>query len=442
MKFAIAVHGTRGDVEPCAAVALELIRRGHEVRMAVPPNLVDFVKSAGITSTVPYGPDSGGRALSWGVKALALWSASHGDPEMRPDADHVLKWWRLFNPINTVAQLRAYLTDGWSEMSDTVVDLAHDADLILTGMTYQEVAANVAEFYLIPFAAMHYCPIRPSSETLPIRLPSAIARPIIAFSEWVYWRVFKPAEDAQRAALGLPQATQRSQRRIEKAGALEIQAYDKVFYPRLASEWGGNRPLIGSVTLRRPVASDADVLSWIDSGSPPVYFGLGSMPIGDPGAAVEMIEDVCAQLGERALVCVDVGQLERDLDGDRIKIVPAVNHAAIFPRCRAIVHHGGSGTTGASVRAGVPTVVLWMGADQPAWAARITSLGVGAGKRFSATREESLLALLRTVLTPQYSARAREVARLMTDPAVSVATAATLIENAAQAAQRRGNAAS
>ncbi len=44
MKFVLAVHGTRGDVEPCAAVGVELRRRGHAVHMAVPPNLIEFVE--------------------------------------------------------------------------------------------------------------------------------------------------------------------------------------------------------------------------------------------------------------------------------------------------------------------------------------------------------------------------------------------------------------
>ena len=61
MKFALAVHGTRGDVEPCAAVGLELLRRGHEVRIAVPPNLIGFVESAGLAA-VAYGPDIKGTA--------------------------------------------------------------------------------------------------------------------------------------------------------------------------------------------------------------------------------------------------------------------------------------------------------------------------------------------------------------------------------------------
>ncbi|MGO9286502.1 glycosyltransferase, partial [Mycobacterium sp.] len=37
MKFVLASYGSRGDIEPCAAVGRELLRRGHDVRMAVPP---------------------------------------------------------------------------------------------------------------------------------------------------------------------------------------------------------------------------------------------------------------------------------------------------------------------------------------------------------------------------------------------------------------------
>jgi UDP:flavonoid glycosyltransferase YjiC (YdhE family) len=58
MKFAVAVHGTRGDIEPCAAVGLELMRRGHDVRVAAPPNLVAFVETAGLAPAQAYGVDS------------------------------------------------------------------------------------------------------------------------------------------------------------------------------------------------------------------------------------------------------------------------------------------------------------------------------------------------------------------------------------------------
>ena len=57
MQIVVAAYGSRGDVEPCAAVALELLRRDHDVRMAVPPNLLGFIESAGLAG-VAYGPDS------------------------------------------------------------------------------------------------------------------------------------------------------------------------------------------------------------------------------------------------------------------------------------------------------------------------------------------------------------------------------------------------
>jgi len=57
MKFVLAFYGTRGDVEPGVAVGRELLRRGHNVRMAVPPDLVGFAESAGLLA-VAYGPDT------------------------------------------------------------------------------------------------------------------------------------------------------------------------------------------------------------------------------------------------------------------------------------------------------------------------------------------------------------------------------------------------
>ena len=60
MKFVVAGYSGRGDVEPCAAVGQALLRRGHHVRMAVPPNMLGFIESAGLAG-VAYGPDSRAR---------------------------------------------------------------------------------------------------------------------------------------------------------------------------------------------------------------------------------------------------------------------------------------------------------------------------------------------------------------------------------------------
>ncbi|MGV0838512.1 glycosyltransferase, partial [Mycolicibacterium thermoresistibile] len=121
-----------------------------------------------------------------------------------------------------------------------------------------------------------------------------------------------------------------------------------------------------------------------------------------------------------------------------VKVVGAVNYAAVFPACRAIVHHGGSGTTAASLRAGVPTLITWSSADQPYWGNQVKRLKVGASRQFSRTTGDSLVTDLRRILTPECAARARAVAARMTDPADSIDRAADLFEAAARVDPARG----
>ncbi|KAA0101258.1 glycosyltransferase [Mycolicibacterium sp. P1-18] len=409
MRFAVAVHGTRGDVEPCAAVARELVRRGHQVRIAVPPNLVDFVESAGLPEPAEYGVDS----------------------QKQLEADVFRDWWKLQNPLTVLRNSREYVTEGWAEMSETLATLAADADLILTGTTYQEVAANVAEACDVPLAALHYFPMRMNTRVLPVRLPGPVLHTGWSAVEWGHWHVLKAAEDAQRRALGLPEAHVRAVRRIVEGGTLELQAYDQQFFPGLQQEWGDRRPLIGSISLEMPTSGDDELADWIAAGTPPVYFGFGSMPVESPASAIAMITSVCAELGERALISTGVLDVDDVPHGEGVKLVGAVNHSKIFPACRAVVHHGGAGTTAASVRAGVPTVVLWVSADQPVWASQINRMKVGVAQRFSRTSARSLTKALRTALSPEYRERARVTAERMTTPAQSLAAAADLLEAAA-----------
>jgi vancomycin aglycone glucosyltransferase len=131
------------------------------------------------------------------------------------------------------------------------------------------------------------------------------------------------------------------------------------------------------------------------------------------------------------LICAGASELTDVPHFDQVKIVSAVNHAAVFPACRAVVHQGGAGTTAAGMRAGIPTLILWHPInDQRIWADAVTRLKVGSGRAFSASNLGSLVADLRSILDPQCITRAHEVADQMTKPAVSVASAADLLEEA------------
>jgi UDP:flavonoid glycosyltransferase YjiC (YdhE family) len=253
--------------------------------------------------------------------------------------------------------------------------------------------------------------------------------------EWLVWRGVRKVEGTQRRELGLPKATSPAPRRIAEGGSLEIQAYDEVCFPGLAAEWAkwdGQRPFVGTLTIESPTGADDEVASWIAEGTPPIFFGFGSIPVESPADTIAMIGAACAQVGERALVCAGWSDFSNVPHFEHVKVVGAVNYAAVFPACRALVHHGGAGTTAAGLRAGVPTLILWMADVQFMWGAAVKQLKMGTARRFSSTTEKSLVADLRTILAPEYLTRAREIATRMTRPAESVAAAADLVENFAR----------
>jgi UDP:flavonoid glycosyltransferase YjiC (YdhE family) len=409
MKFVLAAHGTRGDIEPCATVGLELLRRGHEVRMAVPPNLVGFVESAGL-SAVAYGPDTQ-------EQIVAVAEFTHNA-------------FKIQNPVNVLRAGRELFVEGWAEMSRTLTSLADGADLLVTGQTYHGVVANVAEYYDIPVAGLHHFPVRVNGQIgVPsIPSPKPVVRSTLKAGWWLYSRITKENEDAQRRELGLPRATAPAARRMADRGTLEIQAYDQAVFPGLAAEWNGRRPFVGALTLDLAAETDDQVASWIADGTPPIYFGFGSTPVQSPADTVAMITDACTELGERALIYSSDDGADAVPHSDRVKLVGQVNYTTILPTCRAAVHHGGAGTTAAGLRAGLPTFVLWDVADQFIWAAQVKRLKVGSARRLSSITRKSLVAALRKILAPECVARAREIAPRMTPPAVSVATAADLLE--------------
>jgi UDP:flavonoid glycosyltransferase YjiC (YdhE family) len=421
MRFVLASWGSRGDVEPNLAVGRELVRRGHDVCMAVPPDLVGFTEAAGV-SAVGFGPE----AQSILDAHREFWTCFFGHP------------WRIRNLVRSRLEIAAPLLQGWQDMSTTLRSLADGADLIFTGINFEDAAANIAEYYDIPLATLHYFPLRPNGQTLRF-LPQPLGRSAITAFWWVSWRGTKKPEDAQRLELGLPKATGSAPRRITERGSLEIQAYDEACFPGLAAEWAKshgpqpfNRPFVGTLTLELQTDADEEVASWIAAGTPPIFFGFGSIPVKSPADTIAMIAATCAQLGERALVGAAGTDYSNVPQFDHVKVVGTMNYASVFAACRAVVHHGGSGTTPIAMRAGVPQLILFWDLVHAVYGAAVKRLKVGTARRFSTATEKSLVADLRTILAPEYVARAREIATRMTEPAKSAAAAADLLENFAR----------
>jgi vancomycin aglycone glucosyltransferase len=388
MKIVVAAYGSRGDVEPGIAVGAELLRRGHDVRMAatVPPEMRAYAESAGLVS-IPYGRD---------------WQELLGDKDFTR---------MLQNPAGAIPQAVEYVAQVVAEKHTTLVSLTEDADLLVAGMTEQTPAANVAEYRHIPLAALHFFPSQILQPGSPQGTPTT------------------HSDRAQRQALGLPDEPPPGKR------PLEIQAYDELCMPALAAQWAaedGRRPFVGALTLQLPTDTDDEVASWIAAGSPPVYFGFGSTPMPAPADTIAVIGAASARAGVRALICMGANDFSGAPNEENVKVVREVNHAAVFPACRALAHHGGAGTTAAGLRAGTPTLILWNGLDQPMWAAAVEYLEAGFGRRFSDSTLDSLTADLHRILSPHYAAQADTVATQMSTPAESLTRAADLLEDAAR----------
>jgi UDP:flavonoid glycosyltransferase YjiC (YdhE family) len=389
MKFVLAAYGSRGDVEPCAVVGRELQRRGHDVRIAVPPNMVEVVESVGLDA-VAYGPDS--------------------HAQLNTATDFFVG--NMKNLYGALPEVVERVTEVWLAKGTALASLADGADLIVTGMNEQRLAANIAEYQHIPLVALHFFPSR-------IQPSGALNSMLVTLSE-----------QPLRRALGMPDVAEPT------PASLEIQAYDERCLPGPPDQWAEpGKPFVGALTLESPTDTDGAVLAWIAQGTAPIYFGLGSTPISPPAEIVGMVIAVCAQLNERLLICTGPNDLSEFDHFDHVKFVGAVNHAAVLPGCRAAVHHGGAGTTAAAMRAGVPSLVLWLWLDQPAWGAGLQQLKIGSAQRFSDVTQHSLAAQLRAILTPDYLTRARDIAAQMISPQESATRAADLVESAAQSAQ-------
>lgn len=417
MKFVLACYGMRGDVDPGVVVGRELLRRGHDVEIAVAPNLVGFAEAAGLNA-VGCGLDS--RVIA--ETQRKYWTCLSRSP------------WRLQELYRLGREVKEQTTRCWEEMAAALTSMADGADLMVAGPIFEQPVVTVAESRQIPLATLHFFPVRSHGRLMPF-LPAPVSRSGMLMNDWLTWRSMRKVEDVLRRERGLPNATASTPQRIVDGGALEIQAYDESCFPGLADEWAQwarRRPFVGALTMGSPTAADDEVLSWITEGTPPIYFGFGSISVGSAVDTIDMISSACAQLGERALIGAGGTDFSNVAHSDQVKVVAMMDYATVFPQCRAVVHHGGGGTTAAGLRGGVPQVICWTLPDQPLWGAVVKRLKVGTARRFSATTETTLVKDLRKVLAPRYRTRARATATQMTKPAESITATADLVEDFAR----------
>lgn len=425
MRIVLLTAGTRGDTQPMVVLGRELMGRGHDVVVGASPNTVDFIRAAGV-EVAPVGPDS----------QQVLES---------PDGQ---RWLASGNAKAFMAALSRIAHESWPSTSEEMIELCRGADVIVAGILAEDGAACLGEAMGVPVVALHTAPMRASSAQPGMMVTTkALPGPLNTLTgkmfERVWWRGYRSDIGALRSQLGLAPTRRTTPARMASAGALELQAYSPTLVPGIHGRVP-RRPVVGFLVpdeaMRVSLGEegiDAELDAWLDAGEPPIYLGFGSMPITDPAATLAMVRQVAADLGRRALVSAGWGRLaalgaEAPHSDDLRCESGNLDHVRLLPRCAAAVHHGGAGTIAASTRAGVPTVVCSLFADQPFFGSRIERLGVGAHVPFAQLDGAGLEAALRRALQPGAVEAARRLGEQLRAEPPTAPLAADLMTSVAR----------
>jgi sterol 3beta-glucosyltransferase len=402
MRISMISFGTRGDLEPFLAVEQKLRTAGHDVVLTVPVDLADFARQTG-AAIRPFGVD---------VRDF-LGSPESRDMLARGDGRSFI----------------ARAMEGKHAHVETLhrdfTAAAEDADLIVATQLAEEEASSLAEWRGVPYIGMDYYPVRSNNR---VPHPMLSTRSLGPLGNRLTYRMVDRLTfrnnvadlNKLRHSLGLPPATKPATRRLADIGATAIQAYSKHLVPQLA-DWGIRRPLVGSLRLDpaqraalRSDHEDPELERWLADGDAPIYVGFGSIPVGDGRQTLEMIRQVARNLNTRALVVAGWSDYPREADPTgRVYVTSAVDHDSVLPRCRLAVHHGGSGTTAATISAGLPTMICSIFYDQPFWGRRVQQLGVGHTMRLQDADAPSLTRHLQSLMSEDVAVRVKQLAAAM-----------------------------
>ncbi|EXJ73807.1 uncharacterized protein A1O5_03569 [Cladophialophora psammophila CBS 110553] len=145
-------------------------------------------------------------------------------------------------------------------------------------------------------------------------------------------------------------------------------------------DWGPNVSVAGYFQLpplESPPKVPGRLLEFLAAGPPPIYVGFGSIVVKDPERMTQIIFEAVAEAGVRALVSVGWAGLGGGEIPKNVHIISDIPHSWLFDQVSAVVHHGGAGTTAASLMAGKPTVIVPFFGDQFFWGKIVAQAGAG-----------------------------------------------------------------
>lgn len=380
MRVVVAAVGSRGDVVPLCHLAARLSGRGHDVTLVTHGTYADLVPPGIDLISVPSDPAE----LMAGPAASAVRAGS-------------------VRALNRTREVFADFLHAAAEPARRALEGAG----VLIASTFALAPVHEALVLGVPVVRAH---MWPEYEGLSGPMP------LLPYS----WRLPAPGRRVARAALramekylagldgwwagGRLHLVARHPVGLTTATLGSLHAYSPVVAPGsppgglVTGWWTGGAPTALSQPVEEALARGGD---W-------VHVGFGSMHQGDPEQLLDALGVACDRVGVNAIVQLGAA---RGAPHPRLLCVGAEPHGTLFPRVLGVVHHGGAGTTGAVVRAGVPSVVAPHFADQFYWGHRLRTLGVAARpvpRPFLSGRV--LGHVLEDALAPVRIARARRLA--------------------------------
>jgi sterol 3beta-glucosyltransferase len=357
VRFSVVTYGSEGDTRPFVAVCRGLTNAGHEVLLFAEKSSVHIAHRHG----VPV------ETLAGDIKATL--------PLENPDKE--LSTREIIRSVRT--GLRGVNASIASWMG-AITAHARSADAILYAGLACPTAKSIAQELDKPAIGLWLQPTTPtrefaSSALPPLRLPGWLNRfTYRASPEALIDRLYAKSTNIARSHLF--GGARRVRTRPEYPALYGISRH-LVARPK---DWPASHRICGHWSLPRDDWQAPDpLLKFLSDGNPPIYVGFGATSsFVRPNKLTEIISAVG---GRRALFYPGWSKITSSMLPKNVFVVGDTPHAWLFPLTSMVIHHGGAGTTHTASAAGVPSVVLPFGGDQPFWAARLASLGVAAPQR-------------------------------------------------------------
>jgi len=390
VELTVVTQDTRGGVQPYAALAGALIEAGHVVRAVAPSEHAWLFERIGVSCLRLDGMS----AEQSREVALEAQGGQHGG-------------------LRSAAKAIVQRVPEWARQ---VRQFADGSDLLTGGVGGSVIGQPVAASMGVPWVAAHLQPVGAINSAYPGVLMAGMPRVAGAAGNLL-------GQLLTEAAIRLPfQGAQREARRALGGGTAVA--------PRSPGSVYGISPSVIHIPRNdrreRIVTgywfdlSDSDVLplaleDFLAEGGtrPVVSIGFGSMVAADAKGLRNLLVDAARAAGARVVLIAGAGAVADPPSQNEPDVftVLSVPHRALFHRMDVNVHHGGAGTTANALAAGVPTVIVPFGADQPFWARRATDLGVAPppipiGRL---TRERLAQAMRRALTDPAMRVRSAEL---------------------------------